>query len=165
MKQLLLSLLFVVVSTLSFSQTSRGCCPIVFRDTLTLSEIQNLYTTPVTLVIPPGNGGIRLVKPAVLYNHCSASGMTFASGEFINIYNEANVMFMMHQFTDPAVTTQGIYSGYHFQTYEVVRNGQHLFPGSGTVLDGRIMINSTFPVTGSIGDYWIIELTYEHLTF
>ena len=165
MKQLILSIVFVTVSILTFSQGSRGCCPIVFRDTLNLSEIQSLHTTPVTLLIPPGNGGVRLVKPAVIYNHCSASGMTFASGEFINIYNQSNVMFMMHQFTDPAVMVQGIYSGYHFQTYEVVRNGQPLFPGSGTILDGRIMINSTFPVTGSTGDYWIIELTYEHLVF
>lgn len=163
MKQLLFVIAFLS-ATFSFSQ-GRTCCPVVLRDTLTLSEIQNLHTTPITLVTPAFSGGIRLVKPAVLYNHCSASGMTFASGEFVNIYNQSNVMFMMHQFTDPAAMVQGIYSGYHFQTYEVVRNGQPLFPGSGTTLDGRIMINSTFPITGNPGDFWIVELVYEHLTF
>lgn len=91
--------------------------------------------------------------------------MTFASGEFITIFNDASVMGDIQQFSDPAVMVQGIYSAYHFQTYEIVRNGQPVIPGSGTTLNGAIKVKATFPVTGSPGDYWIIETQYEHVVF
>jgi hypothetical protein len=167
MKNTILSTLFVMMTAALFGQGSRPCCPIVFRDTITYSEIQNLHTTPVTLFTPPVNGGVRFVKPAVMYNHCSASGAFYPSGEFIEIYNDANVAGVINQFTDPSVMVQGIYSAMHFQTYEVVRNGQPLIPGSSTILDGSIKIRSTWtsPIIGNPGDYWIIELVYDHLTF
>lgn len=164
MKQLFTGIVILSTAFAGLSQSSR-CCPTVQRDTFNLAQIQAMSSTPVVIISPPPGMGVRFVRPAILRNHCAASGMGFASGEFINIFNEANVLNIMQQFSDPSVTTQGIYSAYFFQNYEVVRNGQPLFPGSGSTCTGEVKVNATFPVTGFTGDYWVLETVYEYFAF
>ncbi len=160
MKKIIVLLTFLTVFSLSFTQT-RTCCPLIANVDLDLNELHNLNTTPITIITPPSGYGIKLVKPAVMWNYASV-GLTFPSGEFVNVFNESNAMGVMHQFSDPAIQTRGIYSAYFFQTYEVVRNGQPLFPGSGIILDGAVKVGSTADITGgNTGDHVVIEIYYE----
>lgn len=164
MKQFLFSILFAISASSSLAQLSRECCPHSVTVTLTQSQVQNLHTTPITLVTPTVGSGIRLVKPAVMWTHGDPAGFGFASGEYLEIFNDATVMPVMQQFTDPAITEDGMYSAYFFQTYEIIENGQTVNWSPPFVSDGSIKIRTsgTQPITGgSPGSTITIKLWYE----
>lgn len=126
-----------------------NCCPYVVTVELDINEIHDLHNNSITAITPPSGYAVKLVKPSIMWTNSDGTGFGFASGEFINIYNGATVMPILHQFTDPAVMQDGIYSSYFFQSYECV-------------IDGDIRIGCTFPITGGGSNSYIkIQLIYE----
>lgn len=150
----LITILITLLSINSFSQESAcSCCPFIATIDLNLSEIHNLDVIPQTIVTPPSGYAIKLVKPTIMWTYSEGSNFVFASGEYINIYNGANVLPYIHQFTDPSVTEDGVYSSYTFQTYECI-------------VDGDIRVTSTFPIgSGGIGGHIVFQITYELIQY
>lgn len=164
-------ILFVLTCFTSFSQRGGGnatvnvrstteCCPYYIEVTLNKSQINSLHNTPITAIVPPSGFGVRLVRPVTMNTYFDGTFFVFASGEYINLYNGANVLPLMTQFSDPCVTDQGIFSGSYWHTYELVRSGQVI---NSQTQNGAVQIKSTFPITGGGTNCSIVFRIYYEL--
>lgn len=83
------------------------------------AQVNGMNATPVVLLTAPAGYAVRFTKKPVLKTFSDGSNWTFASGETVDIYNTSAIPIML-QFSDPCVTTDGVYAGADFFTYELV---------------------------------------------
>lgn len=117
--------------------TSSTCCPLVATVTLNLTQIRALHTTSIPLIVPPTGFGIRLSKPPVAKVYDAGTNFIFASGEYVEIKNNALVLDTLSQFSDPCIVN-GIFSGSYFQTYQAVVNGALTASATAAITGGGV---------------------------
>lgn len=125
------------------------CCPKKAIVTLNKSQINNLHLNPVELIVPPANYGVKLVYSPQKEVFMDGVQFVFASGQYVNLVNGANVLSLVSQFSDPCVTEEGTFQGSYWHTYQSVKDNQQ---------NATLRVMSDFPITGG-GDNCFMRFT------
>jgi hypothetical protein len=149
MKQLLTTLLVLIAGICNSQQPCCFTCPQTSTVTLGINEIHDLHTNAIVVATPPPGYAVRLIKPVLMWVYSDGTGFIFSSGEILRIYNSANVLPILGEFSEPSITADGIYSAHSYFSYECM-------------IGGDIKVMSTWPITsGGPASYIRIELTYD----
>jgi len=163
-------ILIISISVISTSLNAQcdpvptTCCSYEFTDTLDYSEFSVMYMSPHTSITPPDGYAVRLVKPTIMKVYNDGSTLFFASGEYVSIENDRTPISgnYMGQFPDPFLYENGIYSSSYWHSYQCVYNGELIPSSPSFTSSGRVMLTSTYPITGGGSNPKLIFIfTYE----